>query len=254
MNKQKGIIIGILALIVTMMVGYAIFSETITINGTATAKGEFSFEISTQKEVADAVKTNSMYAILNNFDVTGDAIQYGVSSSGIESAITNTSNTVTYSAAFTNPGQKQYFTVKVTNTGTIPINIDIYNNFVNDTSITGNLIMDDGNMFDITKIKDATLGASNEYGFTSSDLITSELLKANLVNLYEILVPKKVYDDLNSNFETDPNATPKLETGESLYLVFYSYWRPDISLNSRVVGFDVSATNTITIPVKQVTN
>ena len=109
--------------------------------------------------------------------------------------------------------------------------------------------MDDGNLFDITKIKDAVLSGS-EYEFTAADNANASVLEANLVYLDEIFVPKNIYDELND----DPEAIPKLETGESLYFIFSCYWRPDISFNSHVVGFDVTATTKITVPIKQVTN
>ena len=41
MNKKNKILVGCLALLLVLSVGYALFSETITINGTATAKGNF---------------------------------------------------------------------------------------------------------------------------------------------------------------------------------------------------------------------
>ena len=44
MNKKNKILVGCLALLLVLSVGYALFSETITINGTATAKGSFGFE------------------------------------------------------------------------------------------------------------------------------------------------------------------------------------------------------------------
>ena len=40
-EKKSKILIGFLALLLVMAVGYALFSENITINGTATAKGDF---------------------------------------------------------------------------------------------------------------------------------------------------------------------------------------------------------------------
>ena len=249
MSKKRNVIIGVIALLLVVSVGYAIFSDTLTINGTATAQGDFSFSITTQKEVSEDVKSDSMYAIYNNFGNTGNMYDYTVNSFAEESTITNDSNTVTYSAALTQPGQKQYFTVKVTNTGSIPINVDIYNDFLQDTNITGNLIMDDGNLFDITKIKDAVLSGS-EYEFTAADIANASVLEANLVYLDEIFVPKNIYDELNDELE----AIPKLETGESLYFIFSCYWRPDINFNSHVVGFDVTATTKITVPIKQVTN
>ena len=41
LSKNNKILIGCLALLLVMSVGYALFSDTITINGSATAKGEF---------------------------------------------------------------------------------------------------------------------------------------------------------------------------------------------------------------------
>ena len=250
MNKKRDIIIGVIALLLVVSVGYAIFSDTLTINGTATAQGDFSFSVTTQKGVSEDVKSDSMYAIYNIFGNTGNMYDYTVNSFAEESTITNDSNTVTYSVALTQPGQKQYFTVKVTNTGSIPINVDIYNDFLQDTNITGNLIMDDGNLFDINKISDAVEGYDPGYEFTAVDIVNASALKLSLVSLDEVFASKNIYDELND----DPEAIPKLETGESLYFIFSCYWRPDISFNSHVVGFDVTATTKITVPIKQVTN
>ena len=41
MKKKNMVIIGVIALILAVSVGYALFSDTLTINGTATAKGDF---------------------------------------------------------------------------------------------------------------------------------------------------------------------------------------------------------------------
>ena len=45
MKKKNMIIIGVIALILAVSVGYALFSDTLTINGTATAQGDFSFSV-----------------------------------------------------------------------------------------------------------------------------------------------------------------------------------------------------------------
>ena len=251
MNKKKKVIIGVLAVALVMVVGYAIFSDTLTINGTATAQGDFAFEITTQKEVSDDVKGSNMYAVLNNYGSTGDVDLANAVSSNVDSSITNTSNTVTYSANLKQPGQRQYFTVKVTNTGSIPIVLDIYYDINTETSITGNLLMDDGNTFDVNKIMDVLQGyGENTYGLSVADKVNIDSLKLNLVNLLDVYVSKEIYDEL----EADPEAVPKLDTGESAYLVFSSYWREDLDFNSHVVGIDVTAKSTITIPIKQYTN
>lgn len=81
MNKQKGIIIGILALIVTMMVGYAIFTETITINGTATAQGNF--DLTYTCNVTDGIGTckveDNKITATSNFSKPGELVAYEIS-------------------------------------------------------------------------------------------------------------------------------------------------------------------------------
>ena len=51
MNKQNKIIVGVVALILALTVGYAIFSQSLIINGTAKASANFGliFEKSTNK-------------------------------------------------------------------------------------------------------------------------------------------------------------------------------------------------------------
>ncbi len=44
MKKQNIAIIGVIAFVLAVAVGYALFSETLNINGTATAKGDFDVE------------------------------------------------------------------------------------------------------------------------------------------------------------------------------------------------------------------
>lgn len=51
MKRQNIAIIGVVAFILAIAVGYALFSETITINGTATAKGDFDVEFTSVGEI-----------------------------------------------------------------------------------------------------------------------------------------------------------------------------------------------------------
>ena len=44
MKKQNIVIIAVIALVLVLAVGYALFSETLTINGTATASANFDIE------------------------------------------------------------------------------------------------------------------------------------------------------------------------------------------------------------------
>lgn len=110
MNKKNGIIIGILTLSVMMMVGYAIFSETITINGTATAKGDFSITATCTPGI-----TNDQF--LSEGNIFGYAPKNDNNYKNDSCSVTG--NKVTYSAELSQPGSVRNFTVKITNSGTI---------------------------------------------------------------------------------------------------------------------------------------
>lgn len=51
MKKQNIVIIGVIALVLAVAIGYALFSETLTINGTATAQGDFNVEFTSVGEI-----------------------------------------------------------------------------------------------------------------------------------------------------------------------------------------------------------
>ena len=51
MKKQNIAIIGVIAFVLAVAVGYALFSETLTVNGTATAKGDFDVEFTEVGEI-----------------------------------------------------------------------------------------------------------------------------------------------------------------------------------------------------------
>lgn len=63
MKKQSIAIVGVIALVLAVAVGYALFSETIQINGTATAKGDFDVEFT---EVGDIVNSEGYTNVEGN--------------------------------------------------------------------------------------------------------------------------------------------------------------------------------------------
>ena len=103
MNKSNKVLLGVLSFVVVCVVGYALFSETITVTGTATAKGNF--EITT--------------SIIDFTEV------YGPDNNGEDGIVLNSSaiaknNIITTSATLGAPGSEKWFVVKVENTGSIP--------------------------------------------------------------------------------------------------------------------------------------
>ncbi len=111
MNNRNKILVGCLALLLVLSVGYALFSETITINGTATAKGSFDIGVTCQTGLANVsgLEDNAI-AILsgptNEVSFSGDTC-------------TASGNTVTFNTNLDAPGAMRYYTIKATNNGTI---------------------------------------------------------------------------------------------------------------------------------------
>lgn len=100
MNKKNKILMGCLALLLALSVGYALFSDTITINGIATAKGEF--ELTT---TCDTNEVNAQNGIVTAANITCEG------------------NVVDATATLGAPGSDKWFRVMVKNTGTIPAKI-----------------------------------------------------------------------------------------------------------------------------------
>ena len=106
MNKKNKILVGCLALLLALSVGYALFSDTITINGTATAKG--SFDITATCEPGIASKLGTVESL-------GFAAEGGYEN---DTCLVD-DDTVSMKADFLYPGAKRYYTIKFTNTGSI---------------------------------------------------------------------------------------------------------------------------------------
>ena len=100
LSKNNKILIGCLALLLVMSVGYALFSDTIEINGSATAQGEFELTTTCDMNLSDANMKNK-----------GSVTDAKISCEG---------NVVNASATLDYPGSEKWFRVMVKNTGTIP--------------------------------------------------------------------------------------------------------------------------------------
>ena len=257
MNKKKGIIMGVLSLALVVVVGYAIFSDTLTISGTATAQGDFAFEVTTQKGVMEEINTDDLTSVntTRRFKVTtaGSKVFTNLSDeTGVEtSSITNDSNTVTINATMDKLGQKQYFTIKVTNTGTVPLTFDFWDDVEVETTITGSLIMDDGNKVDPDTIMDMVAGSiENPYGLDSADSAYWNQFKANFLKNQYVLVPKARFDEFVTNLETNKSAFVEIKTGESFYIIYQVQF--DYSpYSNRIKGIEATGTSKIVLPIKQ---
>ena len=152
MNKKRNIIIGVLLLLVVMTMGYALFSETVTIGGTAKADGNASLDL------------------YNPDGTTGlDLKVNGVGSSGT-AKIDPSRKILTVTANLDYPTAYVEIPVKVKNTG----DIDLY---VSDVNINGTVLLSNG---DLTQTDDLLNLIENNFDlFTYEGLNKYDLIKAN---------------------------------------------------------------------------
>lgn len=125
MKKQSIIIIGIIAFVLAVAVGYALFSETITINGTATAKGDFDVEFTTigtptcdgYSKDCTAANLASISTDKNTLTITVDKLQYPGASVSIPVTVTNVGSIPAVLDSITETGLTTDANVKVSYEG-----------------------------------------------------------------------------------------------------------------------------------------
>lgn len=105
MKKQSIAIIAVVAFVLAVAVGYALFSETLTINGTATARGDFDVEFTSVGEIKKAGYTDE--------DASGDTPTEIATISPDKNSLTIKVNKLDY------PGAYVEIPVTITNKGSI---------------------------------------------------------------------------------------------------------------------------------------
>ena len=115
MTKNNKLLLGILAFIVTLTVGYAVFTQSVTVSGTATANGKF--------ELTTTCQTGAPQAILTAYDITDADLGNGYSN---DSCVAS-NNMATINVQLNYPTAERSFTVKIKNTGTIKASLSLRN-------------------------------------------------------------------------------------------------------------------------------
>ncbi len=152
MNKNNKVLVGVLALIVAMTIGYALFSDNITITGTAKAKGDFSLKVTCSPGINSEIDALADDMKVFNW-ISGDA-SYSDAASLLAAYPENNysndtcvveDNNVKFHVDLLQPGARRYFTVKVVNDGSIPI-AGIEPDAGSNPIITGTITQEDGNL------------------------------------------------------------------------------------------------------------
>ncbi len=111
MTKSNKILLGAFSLIVALMMGYALFSESVTVSGTSTAKGHFLIT-----STCDVINNDSTY--VGYVNVSGFKSS-GTGSCKIENGVVKTTSTLS------KPTEKVNFLVKIHNEDSNNFNINL---------------------------------------------------------------------------------------------------------------------------------
>ena len=211
MNNKNKILVGCLALLLVLSVGYALFSETITINGTATAKGNFKFEA--------MCSTTLPQQVLAEYGT-------GVTDGGFSNATCTPSGTiVTSSVDLLYPSSNKFFYAEFKNTGSIAgvVKYDSEGGLMNAT-LDGTLKLYDKEtkqlIETITDINTVTDGIYRQnYAKPGLDKFFIKKQDGNYIQSpQELLANNKVYTD------TSGNMYVKIEPGESFVVTYQFIW------------------------------
>ena len=110
MKKKNAIIIAVVACVLVLGIGFALFSETVNINGTVKAEGNMDVEFTKVGAITEQVGYTQQSATINE-KLTSDI-----------AVISDDKNTLTLNInKLEYPGAKVTFPVTITNVGSIPV-------------------------------------------------------------------------------------------------------------------------------------
>ncbi len=209
MDKTRNkIFIGCLALLLVMVAGYALFSQNLTINGTAKAQGEFSVTPTCQAGIDAKVKRIYDDYIINS----EDSIFFSSETGYYDDSCTVNGDVVTFNVKFKYPGANRMFTLKVKNTGNMDtIFVDSYNtnSYYNDLNAEECFDKNDDGIFD----KKYECSTNRSYSHVAQ--IAVEDKDGNIYSLFDDAVTgiEKAYD----------TETGALKPGATIYILIASY-------------------------------
>ncbi len=134
MKKHKSILIGFLGFLFSMTVGYALFSQTVTINGTATARGSFDIEF-TEAKIVDQVGSTNSSAIIsddkNSLNISIPKLEYPGAYVVVAVTITNKGSIPAFLESIEEKGLNSDESIKVSYTNLSELKNVVFNQ--NDT-------------------------------------------------------------------------------------------------------------------------
>ena len=211
LSKNNKILIGCLALLLVMSVGYALFSDTITINGTATAKGDFDINVSCQNELLEQIPKGTRF-----FKVIGDS-GFVFNDNNYKNDICSIyDDEVAFNVELTQPRAEKTFIVKLTNNGSIDSVVKTSTGEgikLTYERCEGNF--ETNEFSNCTSIQDGvdTIIDFDIIGYSLSDGVVKPLITGD---------PYNVFQGFTNNFIDSDDIL--LKSGNSVYLRFTAKW------------------------------
>lgn len=226
MNKGNKILIGILAFVVACVVGYALFSENITITGSATASGDWGITATCQPGIPSLIGS-----------AADDLLSYYKEGGYSEDTCNVTDGTnVHFNTNLLYPSAARHFTVKFTNTGNVNATIDM----------SGNAAIFETVIFKNESSEVCEINSSNQK-VNCSDRLTYDTGSSNFINDSILGFSDKSgkfysVDEVDEFINSDTGAIT-LENGESIYVALTIYWNKNYvsNTNSAHLSFEVNA-------------
>lgn len=241
MNRRNKILVGVLAFVVVCVVGYALFSETIIVSGTATASGDFNMTATCYTGIYD--KSGLTSADLG-FDPEGGYTNDTCKVNG-DKVVMNT--TLLY------PSAARHFTIKYTNAGSITA--------VNPMADSDEPYLDSWFYHNITQ-KVCEVNENNEkVNCDTSFRYNTDNGGSASGSFIDDAGPIVGFEDKNGVFYTEDNVDPYeffdpntglliLEPGESVYMALSISWDKSYTNNTNSAHYYLELTTDV--PFEQV--
>lgn len=205
-NNKNKIFMVCLGILLTLSIGYAYFSENINVTGSATANAKFEIEATCTKGVASELTSEGVERMF------GLNTQQGYSNESC--SVSNGAVSVKVDLGY--PGAIRYYTIKLTNTGTVPAQINLKDESNNETSDVRNK--------SVVKLMNS-----------AGEVIYSNNRDGQDINAYFDMTPGVIFvcykapsgniyvDDISDHY-VDDNGNALIYPGGSLYAIISAPW------------------------------
>ena len=205
LNKNNKILVGILAFIVVCVIGYALFSENITVTGTATADGDFEITPSCSLTLPD--------------DILDDFNRHATQGGYKNEDCTVNGKEITLSTTLLYPSAKKIFYAEIKNTGNINAVYSL-NGIIDNLSIK--LKLYDKTTDELIEERNVDIFEGDfDHNYAQWTLDKTYIKTKDGVHLHtddEIINNNKLYKDNKGNYYL------QFKPGESLVFVYELFW------------------------------